>query len=574
MPAGQVVALNAPRSLPQEEFERLWRIEMSKQSMPFFVQYYLRTNEGKEFEFADFHVEWMDLLQGDDERVMILGPAAHGKTQTVAINYPLWLMCCFPGVRIKMGCKNTDDAVTRLIAIKSEMETNERLINDFGEFKSEHWREKELFTQQRLRSDIRDKEPSIRVFGSETSIYGARATHLILDDFVTEVNSGRQVKDTTRTKLATNYNSGVRKLGYPNQKLWIRWVNTMVDQRDLLHEIAAINGRVPDDDRVTWKSTKGYRVWRRPALDEKAETVLWPAAHSVESLQAEKAEIGVIDFGKRMQNRVMDPSMMDFQRDWFYGNPNADPPLPGCLDLQRTLNQMPVYANGNWAKVGGYDPNPGVSESSKFCGYAELAFNPRGSDPREYVITDIWRDRLRLPEQEAFCVERATIRGLSLLHIEDNAANQWLLQLPRLVNAVASGHRIEGFNTNEKNKYDPETGVPAMAGIIKAGLLRFPYGDSYSRQMSDLLINEFLSYPQGVTSDILMSVWFAILAAKKVGRRYGLRVYEGGIAGTSFGGMTRGLTAEQADRFFPTMSPDGTMPEFGSVSMDQRARVG
>ncbi len=217
----------------------------------------------------------MDLISSDREKVMLLAPAAHGKTTLVVRAYTIWLLCCFPNVRIKIGTKNSDDAATRLLDIKTELESNERLIADFGAFKGDHWREMEINVAQRI---SHDKEPSVRVFGSETSIFGQRATHLILDDYVTEQNSGSHVKDQTRAKLSTYYWAGLNKLGYPNQKMIQRWVNTVVDQRDLMHELGAVNGRMPDDSRVTWTSSKGWYVWRRPALDNATESAAGRAA--------------------------------------------------------------------------------------------------------------------------------------------------------------------------------------------------------------------------------------------------------------------------------------------------------
>lgn len=531
------------------ELERAMRVELSRRSMPFFVQNYLRDSSGKEFVLADFHIEWMDLISSDEEKVLILGPAAHGKTQTCVHDYCCWLASCFPNVRVKIGTKNSDDAATRLLHLKTELESNERLIEDFGLYKSDHWREMEINVAQR---SIKSQDPTFRVFGSETSIYGQRATHLILDDYVTEQNSGSHVKEQTRGKLENYYWSGLNKLAYPNQKLLQRWVNTVVDQRDLMHVVGSVNGRMPDDGRTTWRSTKGFYVWRRPSLDNTTDPpmVLWPAAHSVASLQLDRSN-DIISFEKRMQNRARDPELLTFQPEWFYGDPLQN--YPGCIDPDRVLGQLPAKVNGNWTRVGGYDPNPGTSDNSKYCGYIEFAFDTHQSDPKKYLVTDIVRFRDRLPEQEKFVVDRSVYRQLGLLLIEDNAANQWLLQLPNLQNAVKSGRRIEGHNTNVKNKYDAETGVPALAGIFRAGLIRFPYGDEQSKKMSDTIINEFLDYPQGVTSDLLMALWFALLAAQKVARRSGLRVFGANGVGHWF---DRGLNLTAAEKFYPTVKPE------------------
>jgi hypothetical protein len=40
------------------------------------------------------------------------------------------------------------------------------------------------------------------------------------------------------------------------------------------------------------------------------------------------------------------------------------------------------------------------------------------------------------------------------------------------------------------------------------GRIRLPYGDAESRAMSQMLIQEAKSYPQGETDDLLMALWF------------------------------------------------------------------
>src|SRR5207244_1276746 len=102
---------------------------------------------------------------------------------------------------------------------------------------------------------------------------------------------------------------------------------------------------------------------------------------------------------------------------------------------------------------------------------------------------------------------------------------------------------------NPKNKPDPDTGISAMAPVIREGRLRFPYGDPRSRQLTEVVIGEFTTYPQGATKDMLMAIWFAILAAKRVAVRKGLRTYGGSVPGW----VNRGASLATIERFYPTM---------------------
>jgi hypothetical protein len=514
----------------------------------YFTQHYLRDDDGNPFDLEPFHVEMLELSSStakEDEKVILLEPAAHGKTTLAIICASVFDVCMDPDDIIAIGCKNYPDGKDRLRAIKAILEKNEALIEDFGPFVGPVWTEDQIVVARRRNWSV--KEPTIRVFGSETSVFGWRAKKVRLDDYITLQNSGPQVEENTRNRVRTNFNDGVLKMGYPKKPFKVVWVNTVVDLRDLIHEKAALNGQMPDDARVHWRSDKGFRVVRREALDESTGAVLWPSAHTKESLEEEKAT-DLMTFLRRMQNRCIDPQTVAFQRRWFDGDDSLVPPAPGCLDRERVLGAPFVGKQWpSWTLSGGYDPNPGTSENSKYCAYVELAFDRTVDEPRAYYINDIARFRGTLPQQEEFVVRRAIERTIALILIEANVQNQWLLQLPGMQAAVKSGRRIEPHWTSVKNKPDPETGIPSLAGMVRAGLIRFPYGDARSRQLSETLIAEMLAYPQGATSDILMALWFAILAAKKVSKRMGLRVFGGGTIPFI---SNRTVSPERVDRYF------------------------
>lgn len=530
--------------LPHEAmFARELRREMSG-DLPFFAQHYLRTDDGDPFAFKDFHVEMMRAMADERiERFILLEPASFGKTTTIR-NYILWLIALDPTVQIVYASKTADDAVARLSTIKAELEGNDALISDFGPFVGPLWRDDAI----QVAGAHTRKDPTVAAIGSTSSIYGKRATHFIGDDMVTLQNSGPQVEPKTRDRLMRDYNDGIKKIGYVGKSLYIRLVNTVVDQRDLIHYLGDINQHGQHDNR--WISSKRYHVIRRPALDERTMTSLWPEKRSVESLLEEKAE-DVLSFLRRMQNLCMDPVTMPFQRVWFDGDP-ADPLVPGCLDYSRCLNEEPKAEHIAWARTGGYDPNPGTSESSKFCAYAEVMFDKRATDAlsRTYYVTDLVRFRAQIEDQAAFCAARAEHRGLARLNIEDNAANQWLLQISSL-KAASMLYNIKPHNTNVKNKYDPDVGLPAMAGRIRTGRIRFPYHCQTCRERTEWIIGEFLAYPQGATSDLIMACWFAILAADQFVATTRNNVFQPDTIATSPFLARHGITSEALDRWYP-----------------------
>jgi len=51
-------------------------------------------------------------------------------------------------------------------------------------------------------------------------------------------------------------------------------------------------------------------------------------------------------------------------------------------------------------------------------------------------------------------------------------------------------------------------GVWSLAADFEAGRIRFPWKEPADRDVSNLLIDEVLAYPNGMTDDVLMALWF------------------------------------------------------------------
>lgn len=483
------------------------------------MSYYMRDDKGEPFAFQEFHTELMEACADTNQsRVLALEPASFGKSTIVAKGYPIWLICCNPNVRIALGGKTFDDATRRLRTIKAEMESNELLIEDFGPFKGDVWKEDQI---EVLARKTKAKESNITCFGSETNVFGWRADVVILDDIVTNENSGPQVKPATRERLRDNFFQGISKLGVVGEPFAIRWVNTVVDMRDLTHEVGQLKLH-PDMQETKWKTPSGWLVLRRSAINELTGEPLWgdvypaarPEGDDRPSAEKDKA-LDILTFLKRMQNRCIEPELMTFHEEWIRGNGVQ---FPGCLDNDRSMGDV----RQGWTSAGGFDPAASLSEKADYSAHVVVAFDKQAPEPRPYHV--IWIDRFRTndPEVQVEKIISAHRRfNSSKTFVEANAAQQLLLNVKAMkeaktsIRATPNGPmQIEPHFTGAKNKPDPETGIPSLRGMVEGGLLRFPMGDATSKRMSDLLIGEMLEHPMGHSGDLLMALWFAILAAR------------------------------------------------------------
>jgi hypothetical protein len=110
---------------------------------------------------------------------------------------------------------------------------------------------------------------------------------------------------------------------------------------------------------------------------------------------------------------------------------------------------------------------------------------------------------------------------------EQVAAQRWFLQQPEF-ESFRRKTQVLAHNTG-RNKGDPTLGVGSLAMDFEFGNIRLPYGDPEAKQMSELLIDEAMSYPEGETDDLLMALWFIKFNfARLVPRNYPSSGQQGG----------------------------------------------
>jgi hypothetical protein len=523
-----------------EALARELRRELAKRSLTFFVTYYFRTDEGASFDLRPFHVELLDTAQNESDipRALFLEPASFGKSTHLAKHYAIWSFCVDPNVRIALGGKTFEDAVKRLRSIKTELETNKLLMEDFGPFVGDVWKEDQINVKART---VVANESTITCFGSETNVFGWRADKVILDDIVTIQNSGPQVKDGTRERLHDNFYQGVMKIGTVGRKLVVRWVNTVVDLRDLTHRVGRLTEH-EDPAETTWTTPEGWLVIRRQAISEATNEPLWPEKYGHAEAEVDKST-DMLSFLKRMQNRCIEPELMTFKQEWFKGN-GAD--LPGCLDYDRVLGEV----KPGHVSTQGYDPTGSDKAGADFAGQIVVSFDKTQAEPRTYYVVWIDQFRAQVEEQADKVIAVHGRFNCAKTKVEANAVQQWFLQLKKIKDAMTNtsgtvhgAMKIEPHYTGAGNKPDPDIGLPSLAAIVKTGKCRFPYGDAMSRKMTDKFISQaVLHQPTSGrhSGDLLMAWWFSLLAAREVARVNLLRVVRRPVPAWASGfGMAR-----------------------------------
>ncbi len=128
---------------------QLARIKRARKDYAFFVEYYFphfaKCKTGK-FQIKAAN----EILKGKNLKAVFKWARAHAKSTHMDVFVPLWLKCQEKrelNVMVIVG-KSSDNANTLLADIQSELQFNQRYINDFGEqYNQGHWSEGSFVTR-------------------------------------------------------------------------------------------------------------------------------------------------------------------------------------------------------------------------------------------------------------------------------------------------------------------------------------------------------------------------------------------------------------------------------------------
>ena len=151
-------------------------------------------------EVKPFHKEWLDLLQ-DNNRIVLLAPRSTGKSLIIS-GYLIWCICQNPSIRVLMVTMNSTKADEMMTFIKSNLESNQKLIDIYGEQKSRNWSSSEIRIKNRGQGRIH-KEPTLTVLGVGSSQVSSHYDMIILDDIMDNINC---LTRSRREKIEQWYN--------------------------------------------------------------------------------------------------------------------------------------------------------------------------------------------------------------------------------------------------------------------------------------------------------------------------------------------------------------------------------
>lgn len=262
------------KALKDERFRK----QLVTSSFYWFIHIYFP--DYLEFPFAEFHKEFIDLLQDLKFNAVIAAFRGSGKSTIVSLAYVIWSMLGKKSKRYIVLCSNTTRQAELLMhSIKSVLETHPLLKKDLGPFfeTAEQWNISSLV--------FRNYDAKIMAISVNESIRGIRYKNrrpdlIILDDVET-LDTVRT--EENRNKLITWYDRDVVPLGSEQTNMVV--VGTIMTAGSLIDTLK---------NRIEEGVLKGsFRKF--PIIDEDGQ-ILWKTRWSnLEAIDNYRREMGIVN---------------------------------------------------------------------------------------------------------------------------------------------------------------------------------------------------------------------------------------------------------------------------------------
>ncbi|MFC1538719.1 terminase large subunit domain-containing protein [Candidatus Latescibacterota bacterium] len=425
---------------------------------------------------SSFHRKLIKIADASNhDRISILAPRGHAKSTWLSVIYPIWKIVNNRDIKIIIVSDTADQAETYFRNIKDELEANERLYEDFGDFyegpKSNVWKANDITVSGALRS----KEPTIVCCGTGKRIVGRRADIIIVDDPLNDENTEneKQRKKTLR---------------------WFRKTLTPIVNPDTGRIIVIGTRKHPDDLHRELGKNPRYKQYVFRALDNENNTVLWPERWPKQRLLREKDEIGSIVFAQEYQNEPISEENSYFRREW----------IEKCYSRGSHFQN---YYFGNKSVFTGWDLSlvtNRIRAEEKDSDYTVGITIELGDDGTRTIL-DIYRVRGITPSQIINVITSKAARfNPTLITIENNLFQcLYEQQLISTTDLPIVGH------TTGREKMDVFKGVPSLSVLFENGKYQLPRGDKQSVELTDILTNELIGLGIETHDDTVMALWIA-----------------------------------------------------------------
>jgi hypothetical protein len=448
-------------------------------------------------ETPEFHRDIMREIQSDARRVLINLPPYHSKSTLVTVKHTIYEIAKNPNHRRIIVSKSAPFAKSFLRSIKDYLSrpdlyanSERNLIDDWGPFMSDSggWSEHEIYVSNRTSAE---KDPTVLSMGYGGQIYGRRADSVVFDDIATLEN--QRNPDRVANMIEWTNKEALSRIGKSGRAIW---VGTRV---------------APGDIYSVLQRRAGYKVLRYPALiDDETEQVLWPEHFPYSQILVHRSEMTPSDFQLVYQNVDVPGLNASFTEE--------------MLNLAKDTSRQLGHFESGWRLIAGLDP-AGANKGSGSTAFMLVAVDLNTG--KRFVVDAVAEKAMKAPRMRQLIYEWTDRYPIYEWRVEANGVQSQLVQYNEEViqHLAKRGVRVVPHVTSGHNKWDAEFGVESIAPLFHAELVSIPWAGVHSAQKFQSLVEEFVSFPMGTTSDLVMAFWFAELGIRDLLRRAHLPMF-------------------------------------------------
>lgn len=413
-----------------------------------------------DFEVNWHHIEWGNLIQMY-KWLCILAARDHSKSFTFSKAYPLWKLYRYEkniGINSKLNRElnfkkgmiiTSEFSLGKdfLSLIKEEIDTNDILKEKLSPVMKENWGATEIHCKNGAELQVKSYESRLR---------GRHPGWIVVDDML---DDSVLYSSDQRTKYTEFFHSTIMNLIVPGGQ--VITVGTPFHEKDLYMDL---------------KSKPGWKVFEYPAIWPDG-SLLWENRYNLNALLEKRESQGSIIFSREILCKPISSESTIFPyhivSKSFIGMDN--------FVLAKNYHSCPK----KFAKIAvGCDFAISSEIGSDYTVFMVIGID----DLNNFWLLYMYRERgASYNKQIAMLKEIKSNFEPSIIYAESNAFQKVMIDIANDSNLGVIPH-----NTGV-NKYDLKSGLPGLAVLFEQNRIRFPRGDAYSRDITDIIVSELTS---------------------------------------------------------------------------------
>ena len=438
------------------------------------------------FDVNWHHVEWGNLVQLH-QYLCVLAARDHSKSTFFSRAYILWKLYRYNPLGIKefklsffglLVTSNMTLAKHLLTMIRDDIEENEILSKVlYRQSSREGWGAEYLKCKNGAEFMVR---------GVESRIRGLHPGFITTDDYISD---NQIYSSDIRKKYIDLFHSVIMNAILPGGQVIVD--GTPMQEEDIYGNL---------------RKNPSWAYFEYPAIFPDGR-ILWSERYSYDDLMKKKLSLGNLVFGRELLFHPISSLSSIFSYKLI------EKACQG-MDKYSLVENIESFPIKFVRVVAGMDIARSASAAADYSAIITLGIDSLN----QYWVLNVYHEKGR-PYGEQLLRLRKIQNDFrcDIIYIENNQMQQFLVD-----GALAEGLPVEGFRTTAQNKYSLDKGLPSLALLFEQGRIKFPRGDSYSRNMTDVIASELLSMAwtdrgklegQGSNDDLVMSLHIACRAA-------------------------------------------------------------